>query len=99
MLGTSSIGSLREPTVMAVRSSKYSTGLMEDGGAHAPRRTTPRLAGIHSLRIHSSIPGRELRLIIQLPRPGILLVWTSDSAVFGRKLSGCVGRWRRPWVG
>src|SRR5580693_6261527 len=30
-LGTSSIGSLSEPTVMAVRSSRYSTGLMADG--------------------------------------------------------------------
>ena len=67
MLGTSSIGSLSEPTVMAVRSSKYSTGLMADGVPQAessvirPMATTGR-------RMGPSIPGRELGACVSIPR-------------------------------
>src|SRR5271154_2105076 len=70
-LGTSSIGSFSEPTVMAVRSSRYSTGLMADGVPQAESSKIKQKATA-GRRMSLSIPGRELEPIIELRRPGIL---------------------------
>jgi hypothetical protein len=58
---------------MAVRSSKYSTGLMDDWLAQALRIAMIKLPGIHDRRMTRSIAGRELEPIIELPLTGILL--------------------------
>src|SRR6202789_2894197 len=72
-LGTSSIGSLSEPTVMAVRSSRYSTGLMADVVPQALKSTVIRQMATAGRRMGLSIAGREPEPIIELHRPGILL--------------------------
>src|SRR5258708_32930274 len=67
------MGSLSEPTVMAVRSSMYSTGLIDDGGLQPESRPMAKTAAIAGRRIARSIPGREPEPIIELRIPGILL--------------------------
>src|ERR1700736_1496936 len=58
---------------MAVRSSKYSTGLSDAWPAQALSSAMSKLPGIHDRRMTRSIAGRELEPIIELPLTGILL--------------------------
>src|SRR5215475_1489468 len=90
-LGTSSMGSLREPTVIAVRSSRYSTGLMDDDAAQAFKSAISDTNSIDDNRMAMSIPGRELEPIIELRPTGILLAMTLRSGRFSaRKFWKCL---------
>src|SRR5258708_6141662 len=87
-LGTSSMGSLREPTVMAVRASKDSTGFMDAGVPQAFISTELATTAIKGRRISGSIPGREPEPIIELRLPGILLAMVKR---FGRFCAASLG--------
>src|ERR1700734_3093838 len=73
--GTNSSGCFSTPTVMAVRSSRYSTGF-EDSAAQAPSSASMKNTGTLCIRMHRSIPGRELEPINQLFRHGIIFHMT-----------------------
>jgi hypothetical protein len=73
VLGSNSIGSFKDPTVMAVRSSKNSTGLMGAWLAQALSRAIIKLPTMDDRRMTRSIAGRELEPIMGLPLTGILL--------------------------
>src|ERR1700675_5158477 len=72
-LGTSSIGSLSAPTVMAVRSSVYSTALPDDPAAQPAISGRSKTTQTQRMRMLLIIAGRELEPIIELRRLGILL--------------------------
>src|SRR5271166_4022888 len=58
--------------VMAVRGSRYSTGLVEDCEAQPAADARNRTTGTQRTRMCPSIPGRELEPIIELQLLGIL---------------------------
>ena len=70
-VGTNSIGSLSEPTVMAVRSSRYSTGLMVVGVLQALNSMIRQMAT--KRQTHGPQVYRDVSPIIELRRRGILL--------------------------
>src|SRR5665811_297928 len=71
--GRSSIGSLSAPTVMPVRSSRVSTGLVEDRFAQAAANPASKMTEIIGIRMYLIIPGRELEPIMSYQLHAIIL--------------------------